>query len=60
MRIEVGKKYRTFTGNVVGPIRIDPKYPDRFSDEYGNWYGEDGHYWAQPPGCEHSLMEEVV
>ena len=60
MRLEVGKKYVAADGKVHGPLRIDKKYPDRFTDELGNWYGEDGHYWAQPPGCPFSLVKKYT
>lgn len=59
MRLEVGKTYRARNGDIHGPIRVDPDYPDRFTDKYGNWYGADGHYWQQGPNCPFSLVECV-
>jgi hypothetical protein len=40
-------------------MKITKSHPDRFTDEQGSWYGDDGHYWAQRPGCPFSLVEEV-
>jgi hypothetical protein len=59
MRLEAGKKYRAADGKIHGPLFIDPKYSDRFTDEMGNWYGDDGHYWAQQPDCPFRLVAEV-
>jgi hypothetical protein len=59
MKIETGKYYRNVLGEVHGPMRVTKQYPDRFTDELGSWYGEDGHYWAQRPDCPFSLIELV-
>jgi hypothetical protein len=59
MQLEAGKKYRNAKGEVHGPLYISKKYPDRFTDELGSWYGYDGHYWQQRPGCPFSLIEEA-
>lgn len=59
MRLEARKYYRTKDGTVHGPMRIMKQFPDRFTDERGNWYDASGHYWAQRPGA-FSLIEEVA
>jgi hypothetical protein len=60
MQLEVGKYYRTVEGKVHGPMRVTKSHPDRFTDEQGNWYGDDGHYWQQRPGCPFSLISPVT
>ena len=60
LKLEVRKYYRTAEGKVHGPMRITKSHPDRFTDEQGNWYGDDGHYWQQRPGCPFSLIAEVT
>lgn len=59
MRLEARKYYRNALGEVRGPLRITKRYPDRFTDELGSWYGADGHYWQQRPDCPFRLVEEV-
>lgn len=59
MRLEARKYYRNAIGEVHGPMRITKKYPDRFTDELGSWYGADGHYWQQRPDCPFRLVEEA-
>lgn len=59
LQVRVGRFYRAADGEVHGPMRIDPKYPDRFTDEYGNWYGADGHFWQQNQFCPFRLVEEA-
>lgn len=59
LKLEVGKLYRTRRGEVRGPLWIDKRYPDRFTDERGNWYGDDGHFWQQPPDCPFALVAEA-
>lgn len=60
MRLERGKYYRNAKGDVRGPLRITKSHPDRFTDEMGNWYGDDGYYWQQRPDCPFRLVEEVA
>lgn len=59
MRLEIGKTYRNRKGELHGPMKITKSHPDRFTDEMGNWYGDDGHYWQQKPDCPFSLVELV-
>lgn len=60
MRLEVGKKYRTRNGKIRGPLEITKRHPDRFTDEMGNWYAENGRYWQQDDWCPFSLVSEVT
>lgn len=59
MKLEVGKKYVNAKGEVHGPMKITASHPDRFTDEMGNWYGQDGHYWQQKPDCPFRLVAEA-
>jgi len=61
LELRVGEKYKSRNGETVGPLRIDAKYPDRFTDEMGNWYGDGGQFWQQPmfPPCQFSLVEQI-
>jgi len=58
--LRVGGYYLNASGVTHGPIKIYKPTMNRFVDEYGNWYGADGHYWQQAPTCPHRLVAELV
>ena len=57
MELKEGQIYKARNGEVRGPVFVDRKYSDRFTDDMGNWYSDDGHYWGQQPGGRFDLIE---